>query len=128
MKISLKITKKKVTAKTKSDLFNKINPFDVRDVTHSFSTCYDSSFLNVLQNKENGMIRLYSIQKFNPKTKETVKTITRGKNKGEVIKTREQIVEGHWEAYILDIPKAILKSAKQNDKNYIFEIKESITF
>lgn len=126
MKIVVDIVKKKFEAKTKYDLLKKIGAADYcYGNDKNFSRDYKS---RVLMSSDKKTIRLYSIQKFNPKTKVVTKKITRGINKGKVLTSREQVRAGHWEAYVLDLPAAFVKEAKQNDKNYTVDFNTVIKF
>lgn len=73
--------------------------------------------------KFEGMVRLYNLEKHNPKAITHKRVITRGKRKGEVEVTREVIRQGKWVAHYYDIPKDMIDMAGTRQFTRYFKIK-----
>lgn len=131
MKILVDIKKHKIVAPTKSELMNKLEGgyLNSRNVHRTYFT-KAGHLINpgqrtigarsVLLVKKNGVdfYRLYSLEKFNPKTRRTSRMITRGKRKGEIEKTIQVVREKHWTAHYVDYPASMVKDCIQYNHHY----------
>lgn len=64
------------------------------------------------------MVRLFRLQKFNKKSVQVQKKVTRGKNKGKNISTMTVLRKPHWIATYIDVPKSMIKSAHQGKRTF----------
>jgi len=131
MKILVDIKKHKISARTKSELMDKLTGgyHNFRNVHHTYftraghlinpgqRTVGSKSVLLVKKNNVD-FYRLYSLEKFNPKTVRTSRMITRGKRKGEIEKSVTVLREKHWEAHYVDYPASMVKDCIQYNHHY----------
>ena len=66
--------------------------------------------------------RLYRLQKFNKKSSQTQKLVTRGKNKGRNISTSIVLRRPHWVATYIDVPISMVKKVAQYNRTFTLEI------
>lgn len=124
MAIVIKIRPVQVKAKTKHDLLKKISG------NNSIWSNFQDTFSNVGcyllgRGKNEGKVRLYSLEKHNRKVEVTKRTITRGKRKGEVEVTRKVIRESGWVGYYYELPKDQVDTSgtKQGLRSFTLKLK-----
>ena len=125
MAVVVKIKPVKVTAKSKSEILNKISGYSVWARGDYFRS--NGRFLSKGQERQSdaGVARLYSLEKHNRKVKVTKRTITRGKRKGEVEVTREVVRQSGWVAHYYDVPVNMIDrdGTRQNGRNFTLKLK-----
>ena len=126
MAVVIKIKPVKVTAKSKSDIINKITGYSIWSRGGDYFR-NNGRFLSKDQDRrsDSGVARLYSLEKHNRKVKVTKRTITRGKRKGKVEVTREVIRQSGWVAHYYDVPVAMIdvNGTRQNGRNFTLKLK-----
>lgn len=132
MQVTFKLKPKRVEARTKSEVINKVlgqsiwsNSNGWRRIGSNYNwpekrfnwpnkhfNDYGSLFC------KDGVFRVYNLQKVRRKTVQKTRTITRGARKGEVVKTVEVIRRGHWVAHYYDIPQGMVERIRQGRRNF----------
>lgn len=112
-----------VTADTKEEAMNKIQCGSWAKNYNWVSTNRTKGLvLGHALHTDNGKIRLFRLQKFNKKSSQTQRLMTRGKNKGKNISTMVVLRRPHWVATYIDVPSGMVKMAKQNARNFSLEL------
>lgn len=127
MAITFKIKAKKITATTREGIIDQIT--NRAGSFYRFEDTLQRTRGNILvgQHRGNmaGLVRLYSLEKHNPKSKTTKRLITRGKRKGEIEVTKEVIKRSHWVAYYYDVRAELvdMEKTKQHHRHFTLVLK-----
>lgn len=111
-----------VTGNTKDDVMNRIRGGSWNASFNWSSMKGTGMVLARDSHKDTGVVRLYQLQKFNKKSSQVQKRVTRGKDKGKMVSTMTIIRRPHWVGTYIDVPKKLIKTANQYSRGFSLTI------